>query len=197
MALSPMFVILLSNNFKQVNSGMLFAMAKALSSLFIMNAPTNPASTMKLWHAFDCPNQLTARDIIAIHKCWWKVNIPTFHRNEDPLDWSWFALEKRREGLWLQVAIMAVLTSIWRLRNGAVFDNKKVVVDTEFCRIQELAFFWVGSRNPKFKMKLNNWISNPKLNIDRLGLEMKEGLKPRTKRTLEECDRGAHRCQTL
>ena len=97
--------------------------------------------------------------------CWWKVNIPTFHRNEDPLDWSWFAVEKRREGLWFQVSIMAVLTSIWSIRNGAVFDNKKVVVDTEFCRIQELAFFWLRSRNRKFKMELNNWILNPKHNM--------------------------------
>ncbi|KAL4563168.1 hypothetical protein LXL04_027203 [Taraxacum kok-saghyz] len=60
---------------------------------------------------------------------------------------------------------MAVLTSIWSIRNGAVFDNKKVVVDTEFCRIKELVFFWLRSRNRKFKMELNNWISNPKHNM--------------------------------
>ena len=92
---------------------------------------------------------------------WWKVNLPTFQRTEDPLIWSWYALKNRKEGRWLQVAIIAMMVSIWKLRNGVTFEKKKIEVDIEFRKTQEMAYFWLRSRNSKFKMELCNWISNP------------------------------------
>ncbi|KAL4555000.1 hypothetical protein LXL04_037610 [Taraxacum kok-saghyz] len=92
---------------------------------------------------------------------WWKLNPPDFQRNEDPLIWSWFAIKNKAAGAWLQVAIIAMLVSIWRIRNGVVFDKKKVVIDFEFRKSKELAFQWLSSRNSKFKLELCNWISNP------------------------------------
>ena len=87
---------------------------------------------------------------------WWNVTLPKFQKSEDPLIWSWFALRKKAEGMRLQVAIIAILVSIWKLRNGVIFDKKKIEVDIEFRKMQELAFYWLSSRNSKFKLELSN-----------------------------------------
>ena len=93
---------------------------------------------------------------------WWTVQIPSFSMGEDLLSWSWFSMKNRKDGVNLQIAIMATLTTIWKARNGVIFEKKKVEADREFRNAQELAFFWLNSRNSKFTMKLCNWISNPK-----------------------------------
>ena len=96
---------------------------------------------------------------------WWNATPPKFQRSEDPLNWLGISLKNRTEGLWLQVAIIAVLVSIWKHRNGVIFDKKKIEVDIEFRKSQELAFYWISSMNSKFKMELNKWITNPKNNM--------------------------------
>ncbi|KAL4557167.1 hypothetical protein LXL04_035339 [Taraxacum kok-saghyz] len=95
---------------------------------------------------------------------WWKLKPPEFQDLEDPLKWAWFATKNKKTNGWLQVAIIAVLTSIWKIRNRVVFDKKKVVVDFEFKKSHELAFQWLSSRNSKFKLDLCNWVSNPSNN---------------------------------
>ncbi|KAL4580475.1 hypothetical protein LXL04_016669 [Taraxacum kok-saghyz] len=86
---------------------------------------------------------------------------------------------------WLQVAIIAVLTSIWKTRNGVVFDKKKVVVDFEFKKSQELAFQWLSSRNSKFKLDLCNWMCNPSNNIHKMLINK----KPNSLRDFEKTEK--------
>ena len=96
---------------------------------------------------------------------WWNFTLPNFQRIEDHFIWSWHTTKNKKEGLWIQVAIIAVLVSIWKLRNGVIFDKKKIEEDIEFRKTQEMTYFWLFSRNSKFKMELVNWISNPKNSI--------------------------------
>ncbi|KAL4579184.1 hypothetical protein LXL04_015321 [Taraxacum kok-saghyz] len=66
-----------------------------------------------------------------------------------------FDLIVTTEGRWLQVVIAAVFVTIWHFRNGAIFDNKKLEVEKEFRKVQELAYFWISNRNSKFDLELN------------------------------------------
>jgi hypothetical protein len=94
---------------------------------------------------------------------WWSVNIPRSRQVEDIFAWSWQNRRSEKDCCILQVAIIAILFSIWRTRNGVIFEKKKMEVDKEFRNAQELAFFWLYNRNGKFKNELNSWISNPKI----------------------------------
>ncbi|KAL4588867.1 hypothetical protein LXL04_001764 [Taraxacum kok-saghyz] len=92
---------------------------------------------------------------------WWRISIPVFSRCEDPIYWSSFAVNNRIEGSWLRVVVNAILVSIWKLRNRVMFDKKKVNEEKDFRDFIELSFYWLNSRNPKFKKKLNLWVQNP------------------------------------
>ena len=59
-----------------------------------------------------------------------------FRSIEDPLIWSWFKIEKKVEGTWLQVAVLALFVSIWRIRNGVIFEKEKMDEDREFRNFQ-------------------------------------------------------------
>ena len=63
---------------------------------------------------------------------WWKIQIPKFKNCEEALVWTWFALEKKTTGQWLLVAFIALLNSIWRLRNKVIFEKKRVFEEKEF-----------------------------------------------------------------
>ena len=96
---------------------------------------------------------------------WWDVQIPLVSTGEELMNWSWFSMKNRKDGVNLQIAIMAILIVIWRARNGIIFEKKKVEVAREFRNAQELAYFWLSSRNSKFKLDFCNWISNPSSNM--------------------------------
>ncbi|KAL4569222.1 hypothetical protein LXL04_024857 [Taraxacum kok-saghyz] len=66
---------------------------------------------------------------------WWQISRPSFVTCEDPIFWSKYAIKNKKEGLWLQVTVIAVMVSIWKLRNGVIFDKKKVEIDREFRKI--------------------------------------------------------------
>ncbi|KAL4565722.1 hypothetical protein LXL04_029825 [Taraxacum kok-saghyz] len=63
---------------------------------------------------------------------WWQISSPSFARCEDPFVWSKYAIKNKKEGMWFQVTVIAVLVSIWKLRNGVIFDKNKVEIDREF-----------------------------------------------------------------
>ena len=92
---------------------------------------------------------------------WWKISIPIFNRIEDLFIWSRFAMKKKVEGSWFQVVILAVLVSIWKFRNGVIFEKKSVTGERNFRDFIELSFLWLNSRNPKFRKELSSWIQNP------------------------------------
>ncbi|KAL4575046.1 hypothetical protein LXL04_021886 [Taraxacum kok-saghyz] len=46
------------------------------------------------------------------------------------------------------------MVSIWKLRNGAIFEKKKPAGDKDLRDFMELSFFWLSNRNPKFKWEL-------------------------------------------
>ena len=92
---------------------------------------------------------------------WWKISIPIFNRCEDPITWSRFAVNKKTEGSWLRVVIVALLVSIWKHRNGVVFEKKRVTGEKQFREFIELSYFWLSSRNSKFKKELRSWVQNP------------------------------------
>ena len=99
---------------------------------------------------------------------WWKVQIPTFNRAEDPLVWASYVFQKKYECSRLQVAVIALLVSIWKTRNGVIFDKKKAEKVRVFRNIIELAYFWLAyfwlfSRNSRFKVEMKNWTLNPKI----------------------------------
>ncbi|KAL4556174.1 hypothetical protein LXL04_038817 [Taraxacum kok-saghyz] len=96
---------------------------------------------------------------------WWNLPLPTPRTIEEFLVWSSNAQKKTCEDLWFQVAIIAVFSSVWKLRNEVIFDKKKVVIDLEFRKTQEMAYQWLSSRNPKFKWELHKWVYNPRNNI--------------------------------
>ena len=102
-----------------------------------------------------------ARSLWTSLSQWWIVPIPDFKRSEDILTWTWFALKKYPERDWFQVVVIALLVTIWRVRNGVIFEKKKVDENRETRNFKELAFFWLNSRNGKFKQELGNWILNP------------------------------------
>ena len=65
------------------------------------------------------------------------------------------------EGSWFQVTVIAVLVTIWKMRNGVIFDKKKVDIERECRNFKELSFLWLDSRNSKFNRSLGNWIVKP------------------------------------
>ncbi|KAL4562636.1 hypothetical protein LXL04_026664 [Taraxacum kok-saghyz] len=62
---------------------------------------------------------------------------------------------------YFQVAANAVMVSIWKLRNGVVFEKLKVEVDREFRNIKDLYFLWLNSRCSKFNRELTRWTQCP------------------------------------
>ena len=96
---------------------------------------------------------------------WWQTSIPCFSRSEDPILWSKFAIKIRLESSWFQVVVIAVLVSIWKMKNGVIFDKKKVDVYREFRNIIELSFCWLSSRNRKFNRELGKWTQSPNSNM--------------------------------
>ena len=81
---------------------------------------------------------------------------------EDIFLWAWYKQINTKEGQRLQLTIIAVLVTIWKARNGVIFEKKRMETDREFQNAQEIAYLWISSRNSKFKMALNTWILNPK-----------------------------------
>ncbi|KAL4585556.1 hypothetical protein LXL04_010179 [Taraxacum kok-saghyz] len=79
---------------------------------------------------------------------WWAVQTPSFSTGEELMSWSWFSMKNRKDGVRLQVAIMAVLITIWRARNGVIFDKKKVEVISQSAR--EVSVLMPGEDVPTF-----------------------------------------------
>ncbi|KAL4592620.1 hypothetical protein LXL04_005622 [Taraxacum kok-saghyz] len=80
---------------------------------------------------------------------WWSVDVPILKNAEDLLNWSWFTQSNEKSRLKFQAATTAVLVSIWRTRNGVVFENKKVEAELDFRIIQKFTFFWLVRNIPK------------------------------------------------
>ncbi|KAL4581830.1 hypothetical protein LXL04_006362 [Taraxacum kok-saghyz] len=80
----------------------------------------------------------------------------------DFLRWVWSKQKNVKDGLRLQLGLVAVLVTIWKVRNSIIFEKKKMEVEKEFRNSQELAYLWISSRNSKFKMELNSWVLNPR-----------------------------------
>ncbi|KAL4590254.1 hypothetical protein LXL04_003180 [Taraxacum kok-saghyz] len=69
------------------------------------------------------------------------------------------------EGLRIQLDMVAVIATIWMVRNGIIFEKRKMDIEKEFRNSQELAYLWISSRNAKFKMELNKWVLDPRRDI--------------------------------
>ena len=87
---------------------------------------------------FDCSK---VADLWQNFSVWWSENVPRVSRAEDLFVWTWQTKRSEKDCRILQVAIIAVLYSIWRVRNGVVFEKKKMEVERVFRNAQELAFF--------------------------------------------------------
>ena len=111
---------------------------------------------------FECP---VADKYWRVLGNWWNVSIPIFDKSIDPLCWSKVAIKKKKEGAWFQVVVLALLVSIWHLRNGVIFEKRKVEVDKDMRQFIELSYFWLNSRNPKFKLELNSWLKTRTFNV--------------------------------
>ena len=92
---------------------------------------------------------------------WWQKTLPAFNRCEDPKIWAFAAFNNTIDRSCFQVAANALMVSIWKLRNGVVFDKLKVEVDREFRNIKDLSFLWLNSRCSKFNRELINWTQCP------------------------------------
>ncbi|KAL4589338.1 hypothetical protein LXL04_002244 [Taraxacum kok-saghyz] len=63
---------------------------------------------------------------------WWSLDVPLLRDVEDLYNWSWITQSNEKNLLKFQAAFSALLVTIWRTRNGVVFENKKVGVELDF-----------------------------------------------------------------
>ena len=80
---------------------------------------------------------------------------------EDLFIWNKAAFSSKIDRVCFQVASTALLVSIWKTRNGVVFENLKVEVDREFRKVIDFSFLWLNSRCMKFNRELSSWTQCP------------------------------------
>ncbi|KAL4570510.1 hypothetical protein LXL04_026166 [Taraxacum kok-saghyz] len=65
----------------------------------------------------------------------------------------------------LRFFIIHLNQSIWKVRNGVIFENLKVEIDREFRKVIELSFLWLNSRFSKFNREFRSWTQCPKTSL--------------------------------